>query len=83
MSEKYPSATATGILIGILFGKEEIIARGDLSTNIATQSELSMPGSDHESAAKTEPVNEVGPADTGLPWTRQLQIPSKSTIRLL
>jgi hypothetical protein len=64
---RFPSATATGILIGILFGKEEIITSGNLSKDVVSQSEPSGPNPDCESPMTTEPVNEVGPADTGLP----------------
>ncbi|KAI9779864.1 MAG: hypothetical protein M1839_007177 [Geoglossum umbratile] len=40
---RYPSATATGILIGVLFGKETIVAR-------AQQSEIRVSGSHHSEA---------------------------------
>jgi hypothetical protein len=64
---RHPSATATGILIGILFGKEEIIARGNLSKDVISRSKPSEPNLDDKSPIETELVNEVGPADTGLP----------------
>jgi hypothetical protein len=60
-----PSAVAVGMLVGVLFGKEEMVTRGNLSKDVVSRSGPSGPGPDRVSPMATEPANEVGPADTG------------------